>query len=90
MTITITATINAGTQGTTLSNQGVVSFDGDGNGTNESTGLTDDPTIAGAADATAFALATVMVPTMSAVALALLALLLFGWGANRLRSPRRA
>ncbi len=90
VTITISTIINSAAMGNTVRNQATFAFDSDLNGTNESTGLTDDPTIAGAADATAFALATVMVPTMSAVALALLALLLFGWGANRLRSPRRA
>ncbi len=57
VTITITATVNAGTQGTTISNQGTVSYDADGNGTNESTVLTDDPAVAGAANPTVFAVA---------------------------------
>jgi uncharacterized repeat protein (TIGR01451 family) len=54
VTVTITATINAGTAGTTISNQGTVSFDADGNGTNESSGLTDDPGVAGTANPTSF------------------------------------
>lgn len=40
VTITIVATIIAGA-GTTISNQGTFHFDGDGNGSNESTGVTD-------------------------------------------------
>ncbi|HEX8887641.1 MAG TPA: Calx-beta domain-containing protein [Pyrinomonadaceae bacterium] len=43
VTINITATINNGTDGQTISNQGTVNFDADGNGTNETSGLTDDP-----------------------------------------------
>ena len=37
-----------------MSNQGTASFDADGNGSNESTALTDDPGVAGAADPTSF------------------------------------
>jgi len=55
VTITITATINSGTLGTTISNQGSYSYDADLNGTNESSGLTDDPAVAGAANPTTFA-----------------------------------
>jgi large repetitive protein len=40
VTITIVATINAAA-GTTISNHGTFKFDGDGNGSNESTGVTD-------------------------------------------------
>jgi uncharacterized repeat protein (TIGR01451 family) len=54
VTITISATINAGTAGTVLSNQGTAAFDSDGNGTNETTVLTDDPSVGGAADPTSF------------------------------------
>ncbi len=54
VTITITATVNAGTHGTTISNQGSVSYDADGNGSNESTAMTDDPAVGGATDPTAF------------------------------------
>ena len=48
VTITITATVNAGTQGTTISNQGTVSYDANDNGTNEPPLATDDPSVGGA------------------------------------------
>ena len=76
VTITIAATVNAGTQGTRISNQGNEFFDADGNGSNESTGVTDDPSVAGVADATAFLVDELIVPTLSDAALALLALML--------------
>jgi uncharacterized repeat protein (TIGR01451 family) len=47
VTITIYAAINNGTEGTTISNQGSIAYDADGNGSNESTILTDDPNVAG-------------------------------------------
>src|SRR5690606_11974880 len=52
--ITITATIDNGTQGTQISNQGTVSYDSDSNGTNDATVLTDDPGVPGANDPTVF------------------------------------
>jgi uncharacterized repeat protein (TIGR01451 family) len=79
VTITITALINNGTAGTTISNQGTIFFDADGNGTNESSVLTDDPTPTGAADPTTIAVSSIaQVPTLSTVGLALLAILLMG------------
>jgi uncharacterized repeat protein (TIGR01451 family) len=55
VTITINATIKAATaNGTLVSNQGTVSYDSDGNGTNNASGVTDDPTTAAANDATVF------------------------------------
>lgn len=54
VTITITATVNAGTQGTTISNQGTVSFDGNNDNVNEGSALTDDPAVGGATDPTVF------------------------------------
>src|SRR2546423_1812346 len=39
VTITITATVKAGTEGLTVSNQGTVNYDADGNGTNEATSM---------------------------------------------------
>ena len=54
VTITITATINNVPDGTTVSNQGTINYDADGNGTNEASGLTDDPSVAGASNPTAF------------------------------------
>ena len=54
VTITITATVNSGTVGTTISNQGTINYDADGNGNNESSRLTDDPSVAGSSDPTNF------------------------------------
>ena len=55
VTITISATIAASTaSGTVVSNQGTASFDADGNGTNESAALTDDPGVAGPSNPTSF------------------------------------
>lgn len=54
ITITITATVKAGTEGATISNQGTANFDADGNGTNESSVATDDPAVNGRADPTPF------------------------------------
>jgi uncharacterized repeat protein (TIGR01451 family) len=83
VTITINATINATASGTIV-NQGTVSFDGDGNGTNESTAVTDDPSAGGGSDATIFSVAgtpaapIMPVPTLTAWTLLLLALGLAG------------
>jgi uncharacterized repeat protein (TIGR01451 family) len=54
VTITITATINAIAPGTSVSNQGTISYDADGNGTNEASRQTDDPGVGGATDPTSF------------------------------------
>ncbi|GAB3717709.1 hypothetical protein GCM10027592_60000 [Spirosoma flavus] len=62
VTITILATVNLGTNGQTISNQGSVSYDSDGNGTNEASGLTDDPSVGGASDPTTF---VVSCPTLT-------------------------
>lgn len=57
-TITINATVSPGaTPGASVDNQGTISFDGDGNGTNESSASTDDPAVGGAADPTSFVIA---------------------------------
>jgi uncharacterized repeat protein (TIGR01451 family) len=90
VTITITAIVNTGTAGSTISNQGTVFFDADGNGTNESSILTDDPGTAAANDPTSFAVASIaQVPTLSELGLALLALLLAS-GALLVMRRRRA
>ncbi|MEO8256714.1 MAG: FG-GAP-like repeat-containing protein [Acidobacteriota bacterium] len=47
--------------GTVISNQGTMLFDADDNGSNESSALTDDPTVAGAADPTSFT----VIPTVT-------------------------
>jgi len=58
VTVTIQATVEAATAlGAVVSNQGSVRYDGDGDGTNETTVPTDDPGPPGASDATAFTVA---------------------------------
>jgi len=90
VTITITAVINNGTDGQTISNQGTIFFDGDGNGTNESQAPTDNPAVGGAADPTDFRVAGILeIPTLSTIGLAMLALLLMG-GALLVLRRRRA
>ena len=54
VTVTLEASINPGTGGMLVSNQGTVHFDGDGDGAVEATVLTDDPEEPGAADPTVF------------------------------------
>ena len=54
VTLTINATINAGTAGQTVSSQGTVNFDADHNGSNEASRLTDDPGVAGPTNPTTF------------------------------------
>ena len=58
VTITITATVkNTVSDGDVVSNQGTISYDADGNGSNEATRLTDDPGVGGASDPTSFTVA---------------------------------
>jgi len=86
VTITIVALVKPGTGGQTISNQGTINFDADGNGTNESSALTDDPTVSGAANPTTFvALDITQVPTLGEVGLITLCLLLAGAALLRLR-----
>jgi uncharacterized repeat protein (TIGR01451 family) len=85
VTITIEATIDAGTEGQTLFNQGTINFDADGNGTNESSTVTDDPGVGGAGDPTALDVALgqvnpLEIPTNSGLGLTLLALVLAAAG----------
>jgi uncharacterized repeat protein (TIGR01451 family) len=90
VTITIVATINSGTSGQTISNQGTTAFDADGNGLNESTGVTDDPATPGTT-ATSFVVGVsgvIEIPTLSGFALALLALLLGGYAVLALRRAK--
>ncbi len=82
VTITITARIPATTpEATVISNQGTFRFDADANGTNESSGVTDNPGTPAGGDATTFAVGggvgtAVGVPTLSPALLAFLALML--------------
>ncbi|HSK79401.1 MAG TPA: IPTL-CTERM sorting domain-containing protein [Thermoanaerobaculia bacterium] len=91
VTITISALINAA-PGTTVTNQGTTAFDMDGNGTNEASGVTDDPSGLGASNPTVFVVtagATLAeIPTLDEVGMALLAALLALGGAALLRRRR--
>ena len=75
VTITIQAVINPGTSGTTISNSATVSFDSDGNGTNDATRTSDDPATGAPSDPTSF-IVTSGVPALSTLMLALLASIL--------------
>ncbi len=86
VTIDISATIDAGTGGTTLCNQAEIAFDADGNGTNESSGVSDDPDMPGLDDACCFlVLFDIAIPAVSAAGLAALACLLAVLALLRLR-----
>ncbi|HEX7153126.1 MAG TPA: DUF11 domain-containing protein [Thermoanaerobaculia bacterium] len=81
VTITINATVRPdATPGATVSNQGTINYDGDGNGTNEATRQTDAATSpGGATDPTTFivgAAAAAAIPTLDEAALMALAVLL--------------
>lgn len=90
VTITITATVDMGTAGTTLINQGTTAFDADNNGTNEAAGVTDDPATSPAGDGTAVVVQSVAeVPALSPLGFAALGLLLAGAGWVLLRRVRR-
>jgi|CXWL01.1.fsa_nt_gi uncharacterized repeat protein (TIGR01451 family) len=92
VTLTIVATIDADVApGTTITNQGTMAYDANGDGSNEATGVTDDPGVGGGNDATLFQVvngqAIVEVPTLDAVGLVFVALLLGLGGLARLRRP---
>lgn len=83
VTITITATINAGTDGTPIINQATISSDSDGNGTNETTTASNAFTIlVGGVPS------VVEIPTLSGIGFALLFAVLAGFGAFVLRRRR--
>ncbi|MFL6232996.1 MAG: hypothetical protein ACJ76N_07670, partial [Thermoanaerobaculia bacterium] len=93
VTITITATILPAAAGQTVSNQGSIAFDGDGNGTNESTAQTDDPGVTGAANPTSIVVAPapgVPIPTLSTFGLIFLGLSLAGLAFMILKRRRHA
>ena len=79
VTITIDAVINAGAAGQTVTNQGTIIYDADGDGTNEATRPTDDPGLGGEFDPTEFQV-LVPVPALSEIGLGALALLLLATG----------
>jgi uncharacterized repeat protein (TIGR01451 family) len=86
VTITINATINIGTSGQTVSNQGRIFCDADGDGSNppgdagDVTRYTDDPAVVGSENPTNFLVLT-PIPTLSWEGIATMVLLLVGLGA---------
>jgi uncharacterized repeat protein (TIGR01451 family) len=80
VTITIHATVRPdATPGTSVSNQGTISYDADGNGTNESNGTTDSVSAPGSSDPTTFVVAAATlnhIPTLDEWALIALAAML--------------
>lgn len=85
VTITIQATILSIPPGQVVTNQGQISFDGDGNGTNEATASTDDPSLPGASDTTAFAVVETAIPLLPPAGLGALAASLAALGFGLLR-----
>ncbi|NJL29564.1 MAG: DUF11 domain-containing protein, partial [Thermoanaerobaculia bacterium] len=87
VTITIEATINPGTAGQTIANQGTINFDADNNGSNETSVMTDDPGTTPGGDPTNFVVTVggPAIPTLSQLGLGLLALLLAAGAVWQLR-----
>ncbi|ANB19547.1 proprotein convertase P-domain-containing protein [Dokdonella koreensis] len=81
VTVLIDATIRSDASGT-IGNQAGVAYDGDGDGSNEATALSDDPAVPGAADPTVFPVGApavvVPVPTLTGLGALLLGLGLAG------------
>jgi len=92
VTITITATVNAGTAGQTISNQGTCSYDSDANNTNDASCSTDNPATAATGDPTSVVVSqsVLEIPTLSEIGLALLCLALSGAALLLLRRRRIA
>ena len=90
VTITITATINAGASGI-VSNLGLIRFDNEGDGINHAAVTTDDPAVGGPFDSTDFTIGgaptvqTVPVPGLTPFGLAVLALGMLFAGMRRRR-----
>jgi uncharacterized repeat protein (TIGR01451 family) len=80
--ITINATVGLETAGQVIANQGAFSFDADGDGINESAGVTDDPATPAVDDPTAVVVtqSVVEIPTLSELGFLVLCLLLGGAG----------
>ncbi|MEA2563858.1 MAG: uncharacterized protein QOH06_5362 [Acidobacteriota bacterium] len=91
VTITIQATIDPDTApGSVITNQAVPSFDTNDDGLNDTTGVSDDPSIQGSGNPTALVVtaAAVDVPALDVLGFALLAALLAAIGSRRLRERR--
>jgi uncharacterized repeat protein (TIGR01451 family) len=92
VTITITATILPAAAGQTVSNQGSISYDSNGDGTNDATAQTDDPGVAGTANPTSIVVPGAPVspiPTLSTFGLLVLMLSLAGLAFAMLRRRRQ-
>ncbi len=92
VTVTIEATIPLDVEhGTIYANQGIIAFDGDGDGVNESSAVTDDPATGEEGDPTEFQVLREVqeIPALDGAGLLLLGLLLAGIAAHRLRASRR-
>jgi len=84
--IEILTLVNAGTEGALVVNQAEVFFDGDGDGANESTAVSDDLNVSGAGDPTTFIVGNaVPIPVMSRLAYLMMILLLMAVAIRRLR-----
>ena len=92
VTITITATIKPSAAGQTVSNQGTIAYDSDGNGTNDATAQTDDPGVPGPANPTSFTVAAAGtdIPTLSNLGLLLLGLAMAGLAFASLKRRKSA
>lgn len=75
VTITIVASIDANASGQII-NQGTINYDSDGNGSNDATAVTDDPSRPGTTDGTGFAVVVGTGPPVPVPALDRLAMLL--------------
>lgn len=89
VTITIAAQVPISATGS-VSNQGTVNYDGDANGSNESSALTDDPSVSGAGNATVFGIQIIVpVPGLAVPGMLLLVLGLWFIAARTRRFRRR-
>lgn len=87
ISIDISAVVGSVAVGSTVSNQGTISFDSDGNGSNETQVGTDDPTLPGATDLTEFTVEQGRaIPTLGMVGLLILTAIVAGAGVALLRS----
>jgi uncharacterized repeat protein (TIGR01451 family) len=90
VTISIDATINAGSEGLPISNQGTINFDGDNNGSNETQTQTTPPVGAGPTIFIVGSPPTVEIPTLAPWGLLGLVLLLAAGALWRLRRAEQA
>ncbi|MBK9609476.1 MAG: DUF11 domain-containing protein [Betaproteobacteria bacterium] len=90
VTITIVATVTIDAAGQAVGNQGGIHYDGDGNGTNETADVTDDPNGPGGADVTVFTpVGSPFIPTLDRTGLLLLILALAGLTFRRVRMQQK-